>query len=179
LIKLWHDKIACRVLGALHQQRALIRNAQRSTGFEGVEGPRQHHATIFSRSQLVLPLQLLHCCQSICEFFMISSASDIVLLQVGRVLISDDKSAFWHCARSMSNTNLSRIRLFGASDALAAFPSHHLEHAKSPHCRGKSYHGQYSMLRSANGIVFCVLFSLTQAVSLRWSQMRWVWNYSS
>ena len=26
LIKLWHDKIACRVLGALHQQRALIRN---------------------------------------------------------------------------------------------------------------------------------------------------------
>jgi hypothetical protein len=102
-----------------------------------VEGPRQHHVTIFSRSQLVLPLQLLHCCQSICEFFMITSTSDIVLLQVGRVLISDDKSAFCHCARSMSNTNLTRIRLFGASDALVGFPRHHLEHAKSSHCRGK------------------------------------------
>jgi hypothetical protein len=59
----------------------------------------------------------------------------------------------WHCARSMSNTNIARIRLFGASDALAGFPSHHLEHAKGPHRRGKAYHGQHSMLRSVSGIV--------------------------
>jgi hypothetical protein len=101
-----------------------------------VEGPRQHHETIFCRSHFVLPLQLLHSCQSIYEFFMISSSSDMVLLQVGRVLITDDKSVFWHCALNMSNTNLARIRLFGVSDALTRFPSHHLEHDKSPHCRG-------------------------------------------
>ncbi len=130
-----------------------------------VEGPRQHHATICSRSQLLLPLQLLHCCQSICEFCVIMSTSDIVLLQIGRVLISDDKSACWHCVRSMSNSNITRILLFGVSDVLSGFPSHHLEHAKSPHYRGKSYHGQYSMFRSASGIVFCLLFSLTHAVS--------------
>ena len=117
---------------------------------------------IFSRSQLVLPLQLLHCWQSICEFFMIRSASDIVLLQVGRVLISDDKSAIWHFTHNMSNTNLARIRLFGTSDALAGFPNHHLEHVKSPHCRGKSYHGQYSMFRSARVIVFC-LYTLSMS----------------
>ncbi len=130
-----------------------------------VEGPRQHHATICSRYQLLLPLQLLHSWQSICEFFVIRSTSDIVLFQIGRVLISDDKSTCWHCARSMSNSNISRILLFGAMDALAGFPRHHLEHDKSPHYRGKSCHGQYSMLRSAGGIVFCLLFSLTHAVS--------------
>ncbi len=54
---------------------------------------------------------------------MIKSTSDIMLLRIGRVLISDDKSAFWHCPHSMSNTNVARIRLFGVSDTLAGFPS--------------------------------------------------------
>ena len=52
------------------------------------------------RSQPVLPVGMLHCCQSICEFFVISSSSDVVILEVGRhsVLISGDKSASRHCA---------------------------------------------------------------------------------
>ena len=33
---------------------------------------------------------------------MIRSTSDIVLLQDGRVLISDDNSVFCHCTRNMS-----------------------------------------------------------------------------
>ena len=95
---------------------------------------RQRRAAICCSSQLRPPLQLLHFCQSTSEFFVIKSTSDIVLLQIGRVLISDDKSAFGHCAQRMSNTNVARLLLFGASDALAGFPSHHLKHAESPHC---------------------------------------------
>jgi hypothetical protein len=94
---------------------------------------RQRHTTICWSSQRHPPLQLLHWCQSTSEFFVIKSTSDIVLLQIGRVLISDDKSAFWHCTHSMSNTNVVRIRLFGVSDALAGFPSHHLKQTESPH----------------------------------------------
>jgi hypothetical protein len=63
---------------------------------------------------------------------VIKSTSDIVVLQIVRVLISDDKTAFWNCVRRMSNTNVSRIRLFGVSDALAGFPSYHLKHVESP-----------------------------------------------
>ena len=31
-------------------------------------------------------------------------------------------------------SSMARLRLFGALDALAGFPSHHLKHAESPHC---------------------------------------------
>jgi hypothetical protein len=85
--------------------------------------------------------------------------------QFHRVLISDDKSTFWHCTRHMSNTNVARFLVFGVSDTLAGFPSHHLKHAESPHCWGKSCHGQYSMLRSVNEIVCCFIFRLTLTVS--------------
>ncbi len=92
----------------------------------------------------ILPLQLMHCWQSTSKFFVIKSTSDIVVLQIGRALISDYKSVFWYCVRSMSNTNVARIRLIGASDARAGFPSYHLKHAESPHWWGKDYHGQLS-----------------------------------
>jgi hypothetical protein len=65
---------------------------------------------------------------------VIKSTSNIVVIQIGRVLISDDKSAFCHCVHSMTNTNVARIRLFGVSDALSGFPSYHLKHVESPHC---------------------------------------------
>jgi hypothetical protein len=130
-------------------------------------------------SQVQPPLQFLHCCQPTSEFFVIKSTSDIVLLQIGRVLISDDKSAFWHCTRSMSYTNVARIRLFVVSDTLVGFPSHHLKHVDSPRWWGKSYHGQHirqhSMLRNVEGIVCCFFSRLTLAVSSQFLKIFRMW----
>ncbi len=136
---------------------------------------RQRHVTICYSSQLQPPLHLQHCCQSTFEFCVIKSTSDIVLLQIGRVLISDDKSAFWHCVHRMSNTNVARIRLFGTSDALGGFPSHHLKHDESPYWWGKTYHGHHSMLRSVNEIVCCCFLLLTLEVSNQFLQIFRMW----
>ena len=62
---------------------------------------------------------------------MSCSNSDIVLLQIERVLISEDKSTSRHCAFCMSNVDLARLHLFRALGALAGVPTHHLKHADS------------------------------------------------
>ena len=85
---------------------------------------RQDHAVICYSSQMHPPVQMLRCCQSTSEFCVIKSTSDIMLLQIGCVLISDDKSAFWHSARLMSNTYVARLRLFGVLDTLPVYPTH-------------------------------------------------------
>jgi len=84
---------------------------------EGVELNVCDNAVLPSvyRSQLLLPPQVMYCCQSICDFFVIRTIFAIVMLpvQIGRDLISDDEGY-------MSITNLSRS-LFGVSDVLSGF----------------------------------------------------------
>ncbi len=60
------------------------------------------------RSHPLLPVHMLYCFQSIYEFFVISSSCDIDELQIGRVLISGDKSSSRHCACNMPNVTLAR-----------------------------------------------------------------------
>ncbi len=65
---------------------------------------------------------------------MIWSTSDVVVLQIGRVLISGDESTSRYCSYCMSNTNVSSLHRFRVLGALAGFPTHHLTLADSPHC---------------------------------------------
>jgi hypothetical protein len=84
---------------------------------------------ICCRSQPHLPLQILYSCQSICDFFVIWSTSDVVLLPIGRVQISDNESA-----PGTMHAAVARLHLFRVLGALAGFPTHHLKHANSPYC---------------------------------------------
>jgi hypothetical protein len=53
----------------------------------------------------------------------ISSSCEIVILQIGRVLISGDKFTSWHCACCMPNANIASCALFGSFHALAGLLS--------------------------------------------------------
>jgi hypothetical protein len=83
------------------------------------------------RSHPLVPVHMLYCFQSICEFFVISSSCDIEQLQIGRVLISGDKSLSRHCAYNIPNVTLTRYYVFGWFDVLTGLPAHHLKHADS------------------------------------------------
>jgi hypothetical protein len=57
---------------------------------------------------------------------------DIVILEIGRVLISGDKFTSRHLAFCMSNANIASRALFVSFLALTGIPGHHLKHVNSP-----------------------------------------------
>ena len=53
--------------------------------------------------------------------------------EIGRVLISGDKSTSRHCVWCIPNTNITIRVLFGSFHVLTGIPGHHLKHDDSPH----------------------------------------------
>jgi hypothetical protein len=63
------------------------------------------------RSQPLLPVDILHYYQSICKFFVRNSSSDIVILEIGRVLKSGDwkVSNIWIATQNTSRQGVTHV----------------------------------------------------------------------